>query len=56
MKERLDILLVREGFFESREKAKRAIMAGIVLVNENKIDKAGTIVKEEWVRRIKGES
>lgn len=56
MKERLDILLVREGFFESREKAKRAIMAGIVLVNENKIDKAGTIVKEDSVIRIKGES
>lgn len=55
MKERLDILLVREGFFESREKAKRAIMAGIVLVNENKIDKAGTIVKEDSIIRIKGE-
>ena len=42
MKERLDLILVQEGFFETREKAKRAIMAGIVLVNDKKIDKAGT--------------
>ena len=29
-KERIDVLLVEQGFFDSREKAKRAIMAGIV--------------------------
>ena len=29
-KERLDILLVEQGYFESREKAKAAIMAGLV--------------------------
>ena len=29
-KERLDVLLVEQGLFETREKAKRAIMAGIV--------------------------
>lgn len=57
MKERLDLILVREGFFDTREKAKRAIMAGIVLVNDNKIDKAGTLVdmdKNPQIR-IKGE-
>ena len=57
MKERLDLILVQEGFFETREKAKRAIMAGIVLVNDKKIDKAGTLVdvdKNPEIR-IKGE-
>ncbi len=57
MKERLDLILVREGFFDTREKAKRAIMAGIVLVNDIKIDKAGTLVdmdKNPQIR-IKGE-
>lgn len=56
MKERIDILLVREGFFDSREKAKRAVMAGIVLVNENRIDKAGTLVNEDSEIRIKGDT
>ncbi len=41
MKERLDILLVRNGFFPSREKAKTTIMAGQVYVNGQKEDKAG---------------
>ena len=41
MKERLDILLVRGGFFPSREKAKTSIMAGLVYVNGQKEDKAG---------------
>ena len=35
MKKRLDLILVEREFFETREKAKRAIMAGIVY-NENK--------------------
>ena len=33
-KERLDVLLVERGFFETRENAKRHIMAGIILVND----------------------
>ena len=32
MKKRIDVLLVEQGFFESREKAKRSIMAGLVFV------------------------
>ena len=40
MKERLDVLLVNMGFFESREKAKASIMAGIVFVDGQKSDKA----------------
>ncbi len=34
-----DVLLVEKGFYETREKAKRAIMAGLVIINEKKIDK-----------------
>lgn len=43
-KERLDVLLVEKGYFNSREKAKRCIMAGIVFVDQEKIDKPGTKV------------
>lgn len=41
-KERLDVLLVEQGFFNSRENAKRHIMEGIILVNNVPVDKAGT--------------
>lgn len=56
MKERLDILLVEEGFFDTVEKAKRAIMAGNVIINEKKIDKCGTIIKvnDDLNIRVKG--
>ena len=38
-KERLDLLLVARGFAASRERAKRLIMAGQVLVDEQRVDK-----------------
>ncbi len=41
-KERIDIILTERGFFPSRNKAKRAIMAGEVKVDDEVIDKAGT--------------
>ena len=41
MKERLDVLLVKRGLAESREKAKGAIMAGTVFVDGRRIDKPG---------------
>lgn len=44
MKERLDVLLIKKGFFQSREKAKTAIMAGLVFVNGQISDKAGMSV------------
>ena len=50
MKERLDVLLVKQGFAESREKAKAIIMSGIVYVNDQKEDKAGTTFDEEKAR------
>lgn len=38
-KERIDVLLTQLGHFSSRENAKRAIMAGLVLVDQQRIDK-----------------
>jgi 23S rRNA (cytidine1920-2'-O)/16S rRNA (cytidine1409-2'-O)-methyltransferase len=49
MKERLDVLLVRQGFAESREKAKAVIMSGCVYVNDQKEDKAGAMFDETKV-------
>lgn len=57
MKERLDILLVERGFFQSREKAKRAIMSGSIIINEKKIDKSGTLIAitDDLNIRVKGD-
>jgi len=41
-KDRIDVLLVQRGFFDSREKARLAVMAGVVSVDERRIDKPGT--------------
>ena len=46
MKERLDVLLVKQGLAESREKAKVIIMSGDVFVNGQREDKAGTSFDE----------
>jgi len=54
-KERLDVLVTSLGFFESRELAKRAIMAGLVLVNNEPHDKPGTKVPVDAEIRIKGQ-
>ncbi|ARU62228.1 TlyA family rRNA (cytidine-2'-O)-methyltransferase [Tumebacillus avium] len=54
-KERLDVLLVDKGHFDSREKAKAAIMAGLVLVDNERVDKAGTKVKIEAAIIVKGD-
>ena len=43
MKERLDVLLVERRLADSREKAKAVIMAGIVYVDGQKEDKAGSM-------------
>ncbi len=51
---RLDVALVEKGFAESREKAKRLIMAGIVFVNNQKSDKAGNTVKPEDIIEVRG--
>ena len=46
-KERLDVLLVEKGLFESREQAKRSIMAGEIFIDDRRIDKAGDKVDVE---------
>ena len=43
MKERLDVILVEQGYAPSREKAKAIIMSGNVYVNGQKEDKAGSM-------------
>ena len=54
-KHRLDRLLVGRGLFESRERAQGLILAGQVLVNDQKVDKAGALVAEDADIRILGE-
>ena len=46
MKKRIDLRLVEEGRFSSREQAQRAIMAGLVWVNGKRIEKAGQKVDD----------
>lgn len=53
-KERLDVLLVKRGLAESREKAKAIIMSGNVFVNEQREDKAGTTFPEKVQITVKG--
>lgn len=52
---RLDDYLTEQGLFETRSRAQAAIMAGQVLVDEVKIDKPGTSVKEGAKIRILGD-
>ena len=55
MKERLDVLLVKQGLAQSREKAKAIIMSGNVFVDGQREDKAGATFDEEKVEiTVKG--
>ncbi|WP_234120115.1 TlyA family RNA methyltransferase [Clostridium hydrogenum] len=54
-KERLDLLLVKKGMFESRERARASIMAGEIYVDNIRIDKCGEKVKEDSNIEFKGE-
>lgn len=53
-KERIDVMLVEQGLAETREKAKRAIMAGLVYANEERLDKPGEKIPSDTVLTIKG--
>lgn len=55
-KERVDVLLVEQGLFETREKAKRAIMAGIVYSNEERLDKPGEKITVDSNLTVKGKT
>ncbi len=55
MKERLDVILVRQGYAVSREKAKALLMAGNVFVDNQREDKAGTLFDESKIKiEVKG--
>ena len=53
-KERLDVLLVERGLFESREKAKAAIMAGLIHSESERLDKAGVKIPVDTHLMVKG--
>ena len=53
-KERADLLAVRQGLFDTREKAKRAIMAGTVYYNESRVDKPGEKISVDQPLFVKG--
>ena len=53
-KTRLDVLLVEQGFFESRQKAQTTIMSGLVYVIGQKSDKPGTPVANDAAIEVRG--
>ena len=55
-KTRLDVAVFEQGYAPSREKAKAIIMAGIVYVNNQKVDKAGFELKEGDVLEVLGKT
>ncbi|MBR6025480.1 MAG: TlyA family RNA methyltransferase [Firmicutes bacterium] len=55
LKQRLDTLLVEKGFFQSREKAKTSIMAGLVFVDGQISDKPGNNVDVDAEITVKGD-
>ena len=56
MKERIDKLLVMHGIYDNEEQAKRAVMAGIVVADDTRVEKAGDKIDVNAVIRIKGEN
>lgn len=52
MKQRLDMILVQKGLAASREKAKAMIMSGVVYVNGQKEDKAGSTFDEKAAETV----
>ncbi|MGZ0086283.1 TlyA family RNA methyltransferase [Caldibacillus thermoamylovorans] len=53
-KERIDVLLVERGLAETREKAKRAVMAGLVYANGVRLEKPGEKVPADIPLEVKG--
>lgn len=53
-KERLDVLLVKKNLIETREKAKRMIMAGLVFNGTERLDKPGMKIDEDVPLTVKG--
>lgn len=55
-KNRIDVVLVEKGIFDSREKARTSIMAGLVFVDHQRIDKCGTKIDTDAVIEVKGKA
>lgn len=53
-RDRIDRLLVASGLAESRERARALVLAGLVLADEQRIDKPGTMVAVTSALRVKG--
>lgn len=53
-KERIDVLLVERGHYETREKAKAAVMAGLVFLDGTRLEKAGMKVPASSEFTVKG--
>ena len=54
MKERLDVILVRQGYAQSREKAKALLMTGNVFVDGQREDKAGSTFDTQAKIEVRG--
>ena len=54
MKVRLDQYIFEEGYAPSRRRAQALIMSGIVFVNNQKADKAGTMIKDTDIVEVRG--
>ncbi|MBQ3103029.1 MAG: TlyA family RNA methyltransferase [Oscillospiraceae bacterium] len=53
-KTRLDVLLVEQGYLESRQKAQATIMSGLVFVNNQRVDKPGTMIASDAAIEVRG--
>lgn len=54
--ERIDVALVERGFFPTRERARAAIMAGLVFVDDRRVDKVGVRIAAEARIEVKGDA
>ena len=56
-KERVDVLAFKQGLFETREQAKRGVMAGLVVsvINGQRFDKPGEKIDDTTELKLKGE-
>jgi 23S rRNA (cytidine1920-2'-O)/16S rRNA (cytidine1409-2'-O)-methyltransferase len=55
-RERIDVLLVERGLYDSRARAAARVLAGEVIVDDRRIDKAGEQVPRDAIIRLKGEA
>lgn len=55
-KERLDVLVVKQGLAESREKAQALILAGKILTGDKLLEKPGLKIDQDTVLRVRGET